>query len=440
MFLYSFSFLFLFLPAAIVLFAFSKDKKNSLFILSVLFLGFINIGLFLILAVGILVDFIIAIMIYYKKKAIKTNLFLLRCAILKAFSFILYTGLNVTMSEFGVHIAVMMITLSSLGYVIDIYKGKTKLIEDFKDFFLYVAFFGKVQSGSLMASNPFVIQINKLTFSYYNVTSGFIKFLHGLALKVIIADELFFIFKQIKQLKPEEETVLSTWALVIIASLMLYFTLLSLNIMAIGVCKIFSITVPKNFSTFQTKFSIGNFVSRFNVTINAYISKYLYLNLKGASSQYLKNSINIIITSIFMGVWFGVSWNLMLWGIYIGVLLIFEVYFFSQYFKYIPRFFTWIYMSVCILVSVAIFIGTTPMQSFYYIKSMFGFAGVTLANYNIIYILLSHFAIVLIAALLCTGWVEKLSVLVCKKNKFYQYSMVVANLILFVITVSFMSV
>lgn len=440
MFLYSFSFLFIFLPIAIVLFAFSKHKKNSLFFLSVLFLALTNVLLFLILALGILFDFLIAIMIYYKKKSKQISVTLLRIAILKAFIFILYTGLTAAIDNFAIHIAIMMITLSSLGYVIDIYKSKTKLIEEFKDFFLYVAFFGRIQSGSLMASNPFIMQLSKLTFSYHNLSVGLIKFLHGLALKVMIADQLYLVFKQITQFKPEEVTVLSTWAAVIIASLTIYFSLLSFNIMSIGICKIFSITIPKNFNIFDTKFSIGNFISRFNVTVNVYISKYLYLNLKGASSQHLINSINIILTSIFMAMWFGISWNLILWGIYIGTLLIFEVYIFSRYFKYIPSFFTWIYMASCILVSTAIFIGSSPMQSLHYIKTMFGFANVALVNSNIIYILFNHFVMIGIATLLCTGWLEKLSIFIYKKNKVYQYCMVVFDLILFVVTVSFMVV
>ena len=96
--------------------------------------------------------------------------------------------------------------------------------------------------------------------------------------------------------------------------------------MAIGLGKMFGFSFPENFNYPYCADSITDFWRRWHMTLSGWFRDYVYIPLGGNRVSVIKHIRNIIITWLFTGFWHGASWNFVLWGLYYGLLLIFEKY------------------------------------------------------------------------------------------------------------------
>ena len=88
--------------------------------------------------------------------------------------------------------------------------------------------------------------------------------------------------------------------------------------MAIGLGKLFGISLPKNFDEPYRSKNIKEFWRRWHITLSNWIKDYLYIPLKG-SKKYARN---ILIVFTICGLWHGASLNFIIWGLYHGTLVV----------------------------------------------------------------------------------------------------------------------
>ena len=88
-------------------------------------------------------------------------------------------------------VGISFYTFHSMGYNIDVYRGKTRAETSFLRFALYVAFFPQLVAGPILRAGQFLPQTHKtLVLDAAKMRSGAHLFLVGLVKKVIVADNV----------------------------------------------------------------------------------------------------------------------------------------------------------------------------------------------------------------------------------------------------------
>ena len=400
--LYSLGFLFIFLPVGAFCYYLLHGRARIIFLLllSLLFAALLS-PLYLILTVAtIAIDFLLSKPIAFAHP--KARQMLIFCIIKDLLVFVVcssLTELHLLYLPLGISITVF----TSLGYVTDLYHGETDLIEDPAAFGLFCCFFGKLYVGPIVTASDFIPQLEKASLTPEGVGNGMVLLIRGLAKKVILADSLMELIGRFEALSRESPTVLGTWMYVICYILYIYFLLSGFSDMATGTGAIFGLDLPENFRHPLQSSSVTDFFSRFNISANRFVRKYVYQALGAEDNGPLSTSVNIMLTTMLMGLWYGIRLNYLVWGAFLGVFIIIEVLYIEKHADRIPVFLCRTYTFVAILISFCWFCGSSLSASFHSLKVMFGMGGIPGANAGCLYLLQSHWLLLLVSVFFCTG-------------------------------------
>lgn len=91
-------------------------------------------------------------------------------------------------------VGISFYTFQAIGYVIDVYRGTTKVEKNIIRYALFVSFFPQLVAGPIERSTNLLKQINNITqikrFDYKRIVSGLTLMLYGYFLKMVLADRL----------------------------------------------------------------------------------------------------------------------------------------------------------------------------------------------------------------------------------------------------------
>ncbi len=273
-----------------------------------------------------------------------------------------------------------------------------------------------------------------------SLSQGMRRFLIGLGKKVLIANNVGFLWTQISTGQITEPSVALYWLGIVAFSFQIYFDFSGYSDMAIGLAKALGFTFDENFDLPYISRSITEFWRRWHMTLGAWFRDYVYIPLGGNRKGKFRQVINIAIVWALTGFWHGASWNYILWGLYFAVFLIIEKFVLFRFWEKVPKFFQHFYTLFLVLIGWVIFsaedmVGITALQ---YIKNMFGFGNLPLINNQAIFYLLQYLIILVIAAYLSTGHFWKLiekSELSIKKRTWTLTS--VAYIVVFVLCIAY---
>jgi D-alanyl-lipoteichoic acid acyltransferase DltB (MBOAT superfamily) len=83
---------------------------------------------------------------------------------------------------------------------------------------------------------------------------------------------------------------------------------------AIGVAKLFDISLMTNFSSPYLSASLKEFWSRWHISLSTWFRDYVYIPLGGNRHGVLKQKRNLVITFLASGLWHGANWTFVFWG------------------------------------------------------------------------------------------------------------------------------
>ena len=110
----------------------------------------------------------------------------------------------------------------------------------------------------------------------------------------------------------------------IMNSFFIYFIFAGYSSMIIGLGLLVGIKVPENFNNPYFSTSITDFWRKWHMSLSFWIRDYIYIPLGGNRLGLLRKSLNILISMVICGIWHGVTFNFLIWGIYHGFLLAIE--------------------------------------------------------------------------------------------------------------------
>ena len=224
----------------------------------------------------------------------------------------------------GLPIGISFFTFQSMSYTIDVSRGRVRHLRNPLDFALYVALFPQLIAGPIVRYHEVADQIRERHTRWEDFAEGAIRFSHGLAKKVIIADAAGVIVDAAFGARAADLNFATAWVGVIAFTIQIYFDFSGYSDMAIGLGRIFGFTFPENFRRPYSAISITDFWRRWHITLSAWFRDYLYIPLGGSRGESRETYRNLIVVFALTGLWHGAAWTFVLWGGYHGLLLIIE--------------------------------------------------------------------------------------------------------------------
>ena len=398
----SIPFLYYFLPVALVLyFAAPKQFKNMILFLASLFFYAWGEPLNVIwMLLSILVGFCSGWMIEQHMGNGQAKLLLVLSIVIHA-GFLVYFKCATVLP-----IGISFYTFQILSYEIDVYQGRVPAQRNLIRLGVYVAMFPQLIAGPIVRYADIDRALSERTHSVENFALGIRWFVIGLSKKILLANvlgRLCDIF-----LTSDDKSVLYYWLFGIAYSLQIYFDFSGYSDMAIGLGRILGFHLPENFNYPYIARSITEFWRRWHISLGSWLRDYVYIPLGGNRVSKKRWVFNIFVVWILTGLWHGVAWNFIIWGLLFAVLLMLEKRWLLKYLEK-SRILSHCYVLLSIIVSFVIFYGTKMSDLRNCLGGMIGLNRLPLISKEFLYYLRSYGVILLIGMIGTTPLIKILT-------------------------------
>lgn len=249
---------------------------------------------------------------------------------------------------------------------------------------MYISLFPQLIAGPIVRYQTIVTDLNNRRTNLDNIYYGLRRFAFGLAKKVLIADQLALIADTIFAQEAAEIPCLFAWLGAITYSFQIFYDFSAYSDMAIGLGRVFNFHFLENFNYPYSSLSIKEFWRRWHISLSSWLKDYLYIPLGGNRKSIQRTYLNLFIVFTLCGLWYGATWNFVVWGLYHGSLLVIERLGFSKILNTFPKVIANLYVWICILVGWVIFRADTLSHAFSYLNIMFfGNPAVSLDSFKI---------------------------------------------------------
>ena len=212
----------------------------------------------------------------------------------------------------------------SMGYLIDVYRGKIKAERHFGYYALFVSFFPQLLAGPIGRADSLLPQYKKeRPFGYKNVTYGLKLMAWGYFKKLVIADVFAGIVNNVYD-RADIYVGLVFIVVTVMFAIEIYCDFSGYSDIAIGCAKLFGIDLMTNFKSPYFSFSIKEFWSRWHISLSTWFRDYVYIPLGGNRVPKWRHFLNLLITFLVSGFWHGSSPTYIVWGGLHGLLQIIE--------------------------------------------------------------------------------------------------------------------
>ena len=438
-------FLFCFLPISVLL---TKQIRNIklqnilLVVFSLLFYAWANPIYVVLLILSILWNYFTAFELEAQDDKKTKRILLIVSVVVNLFilGFYKYTGflmdiLHIQSNlKIALPVGLSFFTFSELSYIFDVYNGKSKPQKNIILFTLYVSFFGKISMGPIVSYHEMEDQLTNRTLSKAQYASGMVLFSKGLIKKVLLADQLSYVYSILQN----NTSTLGVWLLAISYMLQIYFDFSGYSDMAIGLSRFFGFDFKPNFDHPYTATSVQDFWRKWHISLSQWFRDYLYIPLGG--NRVDKNTYirNIFIVWFCTGLWHGANWTFILWGLYYGCLLLLEKFFLREKLEKLPKPISHIYTLLVILIGWVFFMSPNITTAFSTLGKMISIGTTTFANNQAKFMLKSYFILFILAILLSTKVYDRIQIFVYNQYKMKAvYTTWTIYMILIIVCIAF---
>lgn len=438
-------FLFCFLPISVLLTKLIRNIKLQnilLVVFSLLFYAWSNPIYVVLLILSILWNYFTAFELEAQDDEKTKKILLIVSVVVNLFilGFYKYTGflmdiLHIQSNlKIALPVGLSFFTFSELSYIFDVYNGKSKPQKNIILFTLYVSFFGKISMGPIVSYHEMEDQLTNRTLSKAQYASGMVLFSMGLIKKVLLADQLSYVYSILQN----NTSTLGVWLLAISYMLQIYFDFSGYSDMAIGLSRFFGFDFKPNFDHPYTATSVQDFWRKWHISLSQWFRDYLYIPLGG--NRVDKNTYirNIFIVWFCTGLWHGANWTFILWGLYYGCLLLLEKFFLREKLEKLPKPISHIYTLLVVLIGWVFFMSPNITTAFTTLGKMIGIGATTFANNQAKFMLKSYFILFILAILLSTKVYDRIQIFVYNQYKMKAvYTTWTIYIILLIVCIAF---
>lgn len=229
-------------------------------------------------------------------------------------------------------------TFANLSYIIDVKKGVLLPEPSLKNYLTYITFFPIVQMGPIERAKDLLPQLSKrFSLSREDVAEGYFLILSGAIKKMVIGDYVnLHLVSQVFS-SPERYTGMENLAAILGYSLVIYCDFSGYTDMARGIARWMGFDIKVNFNFPYRSENIGEFWRRWHISLSSWLRDYIFLPVAFRLSRFTKKeylfsrnylrtdivifNLTALITFTICGLWHGIGWNFLLWGLLHGIAL-----------------------------------------------------------------------------------------------------------------------
>lgn len=289
-------------------------------------------------------------------------------------------GFSIKLLGLSLPIGISFYSFQALSYVIDVYRGEIRAQKNIITLATYVSLFPQLIAGPIVRYQTIEHQLMHRKESAEQFAEGVKRFAIGLGKKVILANNIGFLFSEISNTPQSELSVTASWLGILAYTFQIYFDFSGYSDMAIGLGKMFGFDFLENFNYPYISKSITDFWRRWHISLSTWFRDYVYIPLGGNRKGLPRQCLNIMIVWFLTGFWHGANWNFMLWGVYFGVILLMEKTFLGKALQKTPTVFQHIYALIFIIIGWGIFAFEDTTALINNLKNMFFINDLPLIN------------------------------------------------------------
>ena len=290
-------------------------------------------------------------------------------------------------------IGISFFTLSAIGTLYDVYRGRIKSDINIVRFALYIVYFPRLIMGPVLRYDSFAKLIAKRKTGLFFIGRGLAVFVKGLAKKVIAADSLYMLYTAVKSVDTDNMAALTAWLGVIAYILCLYFTLSGYADMGMGISCCFGMKLPQSFNYPLFSSRIRGFVSKWNTQVVLWFRRYFLNPIASFSENKMYKRAVFAAAWAMIGLWYTFSANGLIWGAVTAAAILVE----NRLIAKKAQNFTGIFYTVIFAVAGGVFFSSSNVkEAFRYLLAMLGGGGV-FADQLSFYLLKSYIVLILIS-------------------------------------------
>jgi D-alanyl-lipoteichoic acid acyltransferase DltB (MBOAT superfamily) len=219
-------------------------------------------------------------------------------------------------------------TFTSISYLIEVKRRNIEAEKHLGYFSVYITFFPKLIMGPIERPQFFLPQVNrKKVFDYNQATQGMRLILLGAFKKLVVANRMANFVNPVFE-DPWKYSGISLAVAVVFFAVQIYADFSGYIDIARGISNLLGFNLSHNFNRPYAARSIKEFWSRWHITLSTWLRDYIFLPIAYSLSRrfgrdhYLRLRtdhflylIAITITFLICGIWHGVGWTFLIWGL-----------------------------------------------------------------------------------------------------------------------------
>ena len=242
------------------------------------------------------------------------------------------SGKTISFWDIALPMGISFYVFQSMGYAIDVYRGKYRAEDNFFKFALFVSFFPQLIQGPISRFDALSESLfEEHQFDTKNISFGLQRILWGFFKKLVIADRLVV---AVNTIIGDSDMYSGAYVFVgmLFYALELYADFTGGIDITIGIAQTFGIKLTENFERPFFSKNIKEYWNRWHITMGSWFTDYIFypisvcqpmLKLSRFSRAHFGDEIGKRVTvylSSFVvwfatGVWHGASWNFIVWGL-----------------------------------------------------------------------------------------------------------------------------
>ena len=228
-------------------------------------------------------------------------------------------------------VGVSFFTFKLISYQADVRRGVIPPESSFLRFAAYVSFFPQITSGPIMRYGDASKGLSSPGANAAAMEEGLRLLILGLASKILLADRIGLLWNQLSVIGYESISTPLAWLGAFAYSLQLYLDFAGYSLMAGGLGMLLGYPYIENFRHPYASRSVGEFWRRWHISLGSWFRDYVYFPLGGSRVGKGAAVRNLLAVWLLTGLWHGGTWNFLLWGLILGLLVTGEKFGYGQF-------------------------------------------------------------------------------------------------------------
>ncbi|MHC4461293.1 MAG: MBOAT family O-acyltransferase [Planctomycetota bacterium] len=208
----------------------------------------------------------------------------------------------------------------SMSYTIDYYRGNIEREKSFIRYATFVSLFPRLLAGPIERAKNLLPQLHKTPrVSMQDIADGLSLFVVGFFKKVALADYLALYVNNVYA-APEQSQSPALLLATFLFAWQIYFDFSGYTDMARGIARMMGLRLMLNFNNPYLATSLGDFWSRWHISLSSWFKDYVYIPLGGNRRGKFNTYRNIFLTMVISGLWHAglfdsPAWTFIIWAV-----------------------------------------------------------------------------------------------------------------------------